>query len=296
MTKGQGTMASAPRTVVTLMVAGISVLLARPALAQIDLAGEWGLKQHEDAPSRGAGPAIGEYEGLPINDAARMKAESWDAAVYAIPERQCIPLPADLITVSNLRIWKEVDPSSQQTVAWRTHSEWAATERTIWMDGRLHPSENAPHTWQGFATGKWDGNILTVTTTHLKYSFIQRNGVPGSSKRTLTERFIRHGNYLTILQITTDPVYLTEPLWVSRDYVWNPGQTMNGYECTPAPETSVRKQGYVPHYLPGKNPFLDNPWVLFKLPAFASRGGAETMYPEFMMKLKDAPGRPPVTK
>jgi hypothetical protein len=30
------------------------------------------------------------------------------------------------------------------------------------MDGRAHPSNAAPHTWMGFSTGKWDGNILTV--------------------------------------------------------------------------------------------------------------------------------------
>jgi hypothetical protein len=32
-----------------------ALLLARPALAQMDLAGEWALRQHEDAQSRGAG-------------------------------------------------------------------------------------------------------------------------------------------------------------------------------------------------------------------------------------------------
>ena len=34
---------------------------------------------HEDAPERSDGPEIGDYTGLPINDAARMRADSWDA-------------------------------------------------------------------------------------------------------------------------------------------------------------------------------------------------------------------------
>jgi hypothetical protein len=42
------------------------------------------------------------------------------------------------------------------------------SERTIWLDGRPHPSENDRYTWQGFSTGVWSGNMLTITTTHLK--------------------------------------------------------------------------------------------------------------------------------
>src|SRR5262249_31740001 len=55
---------------------------ARSACAQVDLSGEWGQKVHEDAPERGAGPEIGDYTGLPINDRARMQADSWDAAKW----------------------------------------------------------------------------------------------------------------------------------------------------------------------------------------------------------------------
>jgi hypothetical protein len=30
--------------------------------------------------------------------------------------------------------------------------------------------------------GKWDGDILTVTTTHLKVGWIRRNGIPRSDR------------------------------------------------------------------------------------------------------------------
>src|ERR1700734_511839 len=97
--------------------------LAGPVFAQMDLAGNWLNLVHEDQPWRGPGPSVGEYTGLPISDAGRMKAESWDAPVYATPERQCIPLAADLITIGNVRIWSDVDQSSQQVIAWHTHQE-----------------------------------------------------------------------------------------------------------------------------------------------------------------------------
>ena len=67
------------------------------------------------------------------------------------------------------------------------------------MDGRPHPPEWAPHTWQGFSTGTWDGDILTVTTTHLKIGWIRRNGIPRSDRATLTEHWIRHDDRLTLV-------------------------------------------------------------------------------------------------
>jgi cyclase len=258
---------------------------ARPLFAQMDLAGEWLNLIHEDGPWRGGGPSVGEYTGLPISDAGRMKAESWDATVYATPERQCIPLAADIITIGNVRIWKDVDPATQQVIAWHTYQEWQAQERTIWMDGRPHPPEYAAHTWQGFSTGRWDGNILTVTTTHLKMAQIERNGVPRSDLGTLVEHYIRHGDYLTIVEVITDPVYLSEPFVRTRDFLWNPGQQMGGYSCRPTVEVPNRARGYVPHHLPGTNPFLFEFADRYGISHQAWRGGAQTMYPEFRVNM-----------
>src|SRR5688572_1957503 len=70
--------------------------------AQIDLAGQWRPLLHEDighrldeaaaAPgiSGAGGPWIGDYTGLPINDAARFKAESWDPRIDSAREHQTI--------------------------------------------------------------------------------------------------------------------------------------------------------------------------------------------------------------
>ena len=42
----------------------------------------------------------------------------------------------------------------------------------------------------------------------------------------------------------------------------------------------------VPHYLPGKNPFMTEFAEQSGIPLEAALGGAETMYPEYMMKLR----------
>ena len=96
----------------------LSVIWSGRLSAQIDLSGQWANRLHEDVPSRGPGLEIGEWEGLPINNAARLKAESWNASVYTLPERQCIPFAADMgLTIGNVRIWSDVDLSSQQVIA-----------------------------------------------------------------------------------------------------------------------------------------------------------------------------------
>src|ERR1044071_3735098 len=75
--------------------------------AQVDFSGPWASRQHEDSLERGGGPEIGEYEGLPINDADRARGEAWTASLWTVPEHQCIPHPADYgPNFSNLRMWK----------------------------------------------------------------------------------------------------------------------------------------------------------------------------------------------
>jgi hypothetical protein len=265
------------------------VLLSVPAFAQMDPSGEWAPRFHEDQPERIPGPEIGDYLGLPINDAARMRGDIWDASLLTLPEHQCKPHPADYGPrgPANLRIWKEVDQESQQLIAYHTHISWQAPERTIYMDGRPHPPEYAAHTWQGFSTGKWEGDVLTVYTTHLKIGWIRRNGIPRSDKATLTEHWIRHDDLLTLVSIVTDPAYLTEPFIRTTDWVLDPRQVIAPYPCEPVTEV-VRAPGVVPHHLPGTNTFLGEFPAKYKVPPAAARGGAETMYPEYQQKLAKA--------
>ena len=42
--------------------------------------------------------------------------------------------------------------------------------------------------------------------------YIRRNGVPNSEQATMTEHFVRHDDYLSLITIIEDPVYLNAPL------------------------------------------------------------------------------------
>jgi hypothetical protein len=272
-----------------VVVAGVSLIAQGPPgppTVGVDLSGEWAPRFHEDQPERIPGPDIGDYLGLPINAAARQHADAWDASILTLPEHQCKPHPADYSPrgPANLRIWREIDHDSQQLVAVHTHISWQQPERTIWMDGRPHPPEYAAHTWQGFSTGKWDGDMLTVTTTHLKMGWIRRNGVPRSDKAVLTEHFVRHGDYLTLISVINDPVYLTEPFVRTTNWALDPHQQIAPYPCQAVVEVE-RPQGVVPHHLLGTNTFLSEFAAKESLPFEPTRGGAETMYPEYQLKL-----------
>ena len=268
-----------------LFLIALAAALAAPgrASAQVDLSGLWGERMHEDEPHRQPGPELGDYTGLPINAAARLRADTWMASVQTLPERQCIPHPSTYAMrgPANMRIWTEVDVATQAITAVRTHIGYMAPQRWIYLDGRPHPPESAAHTWQGFSTGRWEGNTLVVTTTHIKAGYLQRNGVPHSDRATMTEYFTRHGSFLTHISIVDDPVYLTEPLVRSSNWQADPTLRFRGFPCDPAIEVAGRTRGEIPHYLPGANPYLQDFARRFGLSAEAARGGAHTMYPEF---------------
>jgi hypothetical protein len=193
-----------------------------------------------------------------------------------------------------LRIWEERDPETQVLVAIKNYISTYEQTRTIWMDGRPHPSKNAPHTWMGFSTGKWEGDTLTVYTTHIKTGWLRRNGLPESDRATMVEHFIRHGNYMTHVSIVTDPVYMTEPLIKSEDMEFDTSeQTAWLWPCEPVVEV-IRPKGVVPSYLPGQNPFLHEFAARWRLPYEPTRGGAETTYPEYRLKLKKMVPEPPL--
>jgi glyoxylase-like metal-dependent hydrolase (beta-lactamase superfamily II) len=240
--------------------------------------------------ARGAGPDIGDYSGLPLNDAGRLKAESWEAGILSTRERQCIPhvVTYAMRGPANFRMWKETEPLTGQIVAYHTYGTYGRP-RTIWLDGRPHPSDYAPHTWAGFSTGKWEGNKLTVETTHIKTGWIQRNGAATSDLATMTEHFIRHGDNLTVVTIVNDPVYLAEPFIRTSNWVLSLNQQVNSFgACGPAGDEVSVPRGYVSHHLPGTNdqvkPFLE----AHHAPAEGVAGGGDTTYPEYIKRIQQS--------
>ena len=203
------------RTSARAALAGACLLVAAmPAAAQVNFSGEWSGRYHEDQPDRVPGEEPGDFSGIPLNDAARMFGDSYDVGRHSVLEEQCAPytLPYMFFGPNQFRIWQEVQPDTQELVAIQMYMGTYQQRRTIWMDGRPHPPDYAPHTFMGFSTGEWNGDTLTITTTHIKQGYFRRSGVPASDRTVVVEHWMRHGTLLSQVTIATDPVYLTEPV------------------------------------------------------------------------------------
>jgi hypothetical protein len=263
------------------LAAVMLVLAAAPALAQVDFSGEWTPVRSMDNTED---PWVGDWVGLPLNEEGRLRAEGWDASLLSLPEYQCRPHGWAYIYrgPTQLRISKEVDPFTREVVAY--HPEWhQSTNMPVYLDGRERPPAEAPHTWGGFSTATWEGDMLRIHTTHLKEDYIRRNGAMVSDRATVTTWWIRRGDYLTWVNIVNDPVYLAEPLVRSAEYRLNVNSQVPAHPCTSVFEGL--EKGQVPHYLPGENPFLDELRKRYGLPGGEPTTGVATMLPEFRRKL-----------
>ena len=128
------------RRIVLVVLASLA-LVSGQALAQNDISGEWANLLHEDVNHRndaiGGGPRIGEYTGLPINDAARRRADSWDASINTLPEHQTVFAPAAYWARGGggMRISKVVDDDTQQLTAYKIYRAGAGGSdiRMIWI-------------------------------------------------------------------------------------------------------------------------------------------------------------------
>jgi hypothetical protein len=269
-----------------VLLVAVTILYGIPAFGQTaDLVGEYANLSHEDAMERAGGPPLGDYMGIPLTEAGRMRAQSNDEAIWGLPEFSCRPHPGPYQwrAAGGVQIRKEIDPVTRELTAF--HLNWQRSlDRIIYMDGRPHPDDYGAHSWSGFSTGEFIGNILKVTTTHLKESYLKRNGVMFSDKASMTEYIYRRGDYLTVLMLLEDPYYLTEPWVQSTNYRWAPNTQMEIFPCTVIDEGLTNRQ--VPHFLPGTNPYLLEFTGPNNIPPEAAKGGAETMYPEYRLKLK----------
>jgi glyoxylase-like metal-dependent hydrolase (beta-lactamase superfamily II) len=274
-----------------LVVAMIDVRGQAPTSAPapaFDLSGYWSPVLHEDGMDRGAGPEIGDYGGIPINEAGRLFALSYDPSRLTLRHHQCdgYVAPYQMRALGNSRAWEERDPKTQRLVAIHWFSQTFEGKRTIWMDGRPHPPAYASHSWMGFSTGRFVGNALEVRTTHLKQGWYRRNGTPESDQATLVEFFVRHGDRLTHTVVVSDPIYLEEPLVTTSDFYRQPTDHQNWlFPCDDGEQVLGRPPDDVPNYLFGQNPFVKEYRTKYKLAAVGHLGGAASIQPEIVSTL-----------
>jgi glyoxylase-like metal-dependent hydrolase (beta-lactamase superfamily II) len=257
----------------------------------LDISGSWRYGGHQDGAYGTAAGALVDYGGFPLNEAGRLWALAWAPARMTVRQQQCAGYgnPYIYFSPGNYRFWEERDPYTQKLIAIKMWFQTSEVRRTIWMDGRPHPPAYAPHTFPGFSTGEWTGNVLTITTTHLKRAWLRGNGVPISDQATVTERLIRYGDRLTIFVTVNDPVFMDAPYTKSMINLRNtklPDAWL--YACDDAEQVLARREDQTPHYLWGSHPFLRDFIDKNEMPLLGALGGAQTMQASFAGKLRDS--------
>ena len=292
-----GTVRRTMSTALVILMATGALMPAQilPNPEGIDLAGSWAARNFTDAIGNmpGGGPRPVDYMGIPLSDAGRAWSLIYSQSQHSMPERICDFYAPTYIGIGpmGLRIWPEAEMLTGSTRAWIIGGWADFVPITIWMDGRPHPSQYAAHEKSGFTTGVWEDDVLVATTTHMEQGAIRRNGVPSSDRATMTTRFSRHDNVLTMTMRIDDPIFLTEPYYLTRSFALsraplNPA----AHPCTVTNEGVAAER--VPHYNPGENPFVGELTKLYGIPQEAVLGGAETALPDFRKKIRDGYVRP----
>jgi hypothetical protein len=266
-----------------------TLVAAVPATAQTDLSGWWARQSQND---NGYANEPVDLIGIPVSADGRVKALSYNIASLSATERQCQMYTPWYILYGPfpLQIIPEQDPVTQKLLAYRLVGWGDRGEQMVWMDGRPHPSPNAPHTHGGFSTGTWEGTSLKVVTTHFKMGDMKRHRAFSSDRATMTYTLTRHDDILSVTGVLEDPVYLAEPFVLTE--IFQRSSDTSFFPLTPCEPIEELPQlhenpALVPHYLPGKNPFMNEMTQKKGIPLEAVLGGPETIYPEYRKKLKD---------
>src|SRR5882672_9246751 len=116
-------------------------------------------------------------------------------------------------------------------------NEWFEIDRHIHMDGK-EPPANAPYTPLGYSAGKWDGDALVITTTHIDWPYFELYGlvgVPQSHDMRIVERFTPRDGGATLKYdfSATDPSAFTEPVAYDNYVTFRvqPGLEFLPYDC-----------------------------------------------------------------
>ena len=276
------------RALVTLLVTAAFALLfvaSESLRAESELTGSWAALGSEDL----AGDTIPvDYTGLPLNEEGRTRALSYSESQLGMIERQCQGWPAFYFVQGpfGLKIWSDTEPVKGRVISYTIGAWEDRAPMVIWMDGRPHPSAFAEHTRAGFTTGTWERNTLVASTTHMQAGFLRKTGPPNSDQATMTTRFYRHDDVLTVLAVIEDPIYLAEPQILTRSFQLSATElSPTGPPCLSTFEGRIPGES-APHYDPDKNPFVDEMTKKYGVPREAALGYPESLYPEYRLKMR----------
>jgi hypothetical protein len=209
------------------------------AAAPIDMTGYWVSVVNEDWRWRMVTPPKGDYASVPMNDAARKVADTWDVSkdgscqAYGVAGLSRIPGRLHITWESDNVLKIETDAGMQ-------------TRRLLFTKG----GQPGARSLQGYSVAEWErpgggrggavGGNLKVVTTNTTGGWLRKNGVPYSQNAVVNEYWDRFtapngDNWLTVTTIVDDPMYLNQPFVTSTHFKKEPDAS----KWSPAPCRNV---------------------------------------------------------
>ena len=106
----------------------------------------------------------------------------------------------------------------------------------------------------GYSIGHWDEGDLIVTTTHINSRQFGREGIPLGEDVEIHERFVLSADQrrLDYEMTVIDPTTFTEPVTMTNNWLWQPGEAVKPYNCleTPGSWTTLDRSEFRPAQRP----------------------------------------------
>lgn len=181
----------------------------------------WGGRSRDGTPPH---PPLPTYEGY-LTERGRELAAGWVRA-RDDPELQCQQgMPTTMFDPVPMEF---IDEGDRILIRIQEYD----VERVIHMtaDAEMADPEPSP---LGYSLGRWEGDTLVVTTSHVGWSQFDPYGTPQSDQTQYVERF-RYSAEDEALKYTftaTDPVMFTQPITFERSRPWTPGVELVPFNC-----------------------------------------------------------------
>lgn len=166
-------------------------------------------------------------EDYPLTEAARAVRAAWDPVEDA-PTAHCAPkgmvslmeapYPIEFIDQGDEIMLRTEEYDLVRTISMSTEG---ATEAQL-------------ASLLGHSVGRWEGDTLVVDTTGISYPHFDKTGIPQTEAVEYEERFSvsADGSRLNYTATVIDPATFTEPVELTKTWVWRPGEEVKPYNCT----------------------------------------------------------------
>jgi hypothetical protein len=144
------------------------------------------------------------------------------------PDAHCLPM--GIMQMTSHPYPKKIIQTPSEIIV--IYEGSGTTVREIFLDGRT-PAKDAEPWWNGYSTGRWEGDTLVVETVgFMDDGWLDVRGSPLTSAGKLTERFRRPNFGSLVIEVTVDdPKAYTKPFTATVNNRLLPDQQLIEFVC-----------------------------------------------------------------